>query len=281
MRASIPKGIPHMKIISASRRTDIPAFHADWFMERVTEGFVRWRNPFGGKEIETSLAPEDVAAIVFWSKDFGPMLPHLPGLCERGYRFLFHFTITGLPSVFEPNVPPADESMLVARKLAEQFGPETVLWRYDPILISSITPPDYHRSRFAELASGLAEWSSRCYFSFPTFYGKVVRGFARLERDKGITCIDLPVEEKVALACELAEIADSFKVQMLSCCGDYLVSERIQKAHCVDAELLTRLYPDRALALKHKGTRKECGCFESTDIGAYGTCGHECVYCYA
>ena len=90
-------------------------------MDRVDAGFVRWRNPFGGQEIETSLAPEDVAAIVFWSKDYGPMLPHLPGLYERGYRFLFHFTITGLPSIFEPNVPPAEETIPVARRLAEQF----------------------------------------------------------------------------------------------------------------------------------------------------------------
>lgn len=270
-----------MRIISASRRTDIPAFHADWFMERIEEGFVTWRNPFGGKEIVTSLAPEDVAAIVFWSKDYTPLLPHLPGLYQRGYRFLFHFTITGLPSVFEPAVPSAEVAIPVARSLAKQFGSETVLWRYDPVLISNLTPPDYHRARFAELAPQMAECSSRCYFSFPTFYGKVSRRFAKLEDETGIRCFDLPLGERIALADDLAEIAESCKIRMLTCCGDYLLSERIGKAHCVDAELLSRLYPDRMFALKQRGTRKECGCFESTDIGAYGTCEHGCVYCYA
>lgn len=270
-----------MRIISASRRTDIPAFHANWFIDCVNAGSVTWRNPFGGKEITTSLAPEDVSAIVFWSKDYSPLLPHLPDLYERSYRFLFHFTITGLPSVFEPNVPPVEVTIEAARALAEQFGSKTVLWRYDPVLISSITPPEYHRRRFAELASRLAGHTTRCYFSFPTFYSKASRRFAKLEREMGIRCIDPPVEEKIALAHDLADIADGYRIRMLTCCGDYLLSGRIEKAHCIDAELLSCLYPDRAFAMKHKGTRGECGCYESTDIGAYGTCRHGCVYCYA
>lgn len=250
-------------------------------MARIDEGFVRWRNPFGGKEVETSLAPDDVAAIVFWSKDYRPLLPHLPGLHERGYRFLFHFTITGLPGVFEPNVPLAEESIATARQLAEWFGPETVLWRYDPVLISTVTPPSYHRQRFAELASQLAEWTSTCYFSFPTLYSKVVRNVERLKRETGIECVDTPIEDRIALAADLAAVAERLKMRMLTCCGDYLISDRIGKAHCIDAELLVRLYPDRMFTLKHKGTREQCGCFESTDIGTYDTCGHGCVYCYA
>lgn len=270
-----------MKIISASRRSDIPAYHTDWFLERIEDGFVRWRSPFGGRELETSLAPEDVSAIVFWSKDYRPLLPHLTTLHDRGYRFLFHFTITGLPNVFEPNVPPADETVPIAQELARQFGPDAVLWRYDPILISSITPPDYHRARFTELASRLAGYTCRCYFSFPTFYGKVIRSIARLERETGIECIDPPIEEKIALAGDLAEIAASLGIQMLTCCGDYLIWDRIAKAHCIDAELLARLYPDRSFTRTIKGTREQCGCFESIDIGTYDTCGHRCVYCYA
>lgn len=33
--------------------------------------------------------------------------------------------------------------------------------------------------------------------------------------------------------------------------------------------------------LKDKGQRKECGCMLSKDIGAFDTCPHQCVYCYA
>ncbi len=250
-------------------------------MRRIEEGRVRWRNPFGGTEVETSLAPENVAAIVFWSKNYAPMLPHLPVLFDRGYRFLCHFTITGLPRVFESRVPPAEVMVLLARQLAERFGPETVLWRYDPILISSITDAQYHRRRFAELASGLEGATCRCYVSFPTFYGKTIRNTGALRQETGIRCFDVPVQEKIALADELAEIAGQHGITIHACCSDYLLSGRIRKAHCVDAELLFRLYPERMINSRIRGTRKECGCYESTDIGAYDTCPHGCVYCYA
>lgn len=270
-----------MRIISASRRTDIPAFYSDWFVNRLNAGSVKWRNPFSGKEQETSLRPEDVSAIVFWSKNYAPLLPHLPGLLERGYRFLFHFTITGLPREIEPNVPPADEMVEVARALATRFGPDTVLWRYDPIFISAVSGFDHHRGTFTRLARALEGSTSRCYFSFPAFYAKVIRNTAELERETGIACYDVPVREKIEFANELAEVASDHGITMYTCCGDYLIGDRIRKAHCVDGELLFRLYPDRIGPLKQRASRDQCGCYESTDIGAYDTCPHGCVYCYA
>lgn len=250
-------------------------------MNRIKAGVVHWRNPFGGKEIETSLKPEDVAAIVFWTKDPRPLLPHLKFLYNQGYRFVFQFTITGLPSIFEPNVPPADVTIPVFKELARTYGPEAVLWRYDPVLISSITDFDYHRARFEYLASQLSTFTRHCYFSFPTFYGKTIRNTALLEHKTGIKCIDPPVHDKIALADELASIAEHYGISMFTCCGDCLISGKIAKASCIDAELIFRLYPDRRFNTKRKGTRGECGCYESTDIGAYDTCPHGCVYCYA
>jgi len=270
-----------MKIISASRRTDIPAYYSQWFLNQIEAGFVKWRNPFGGMEITTSLKPKDVAAIVFWSKNYDPLLHHLPALYDIGYRFVFQFTITGLPQVFEPDVPPADVTVPIARKLAEMYRPDAVLWRYDPILVSSITDIAYHRKRFAELANALEGSTHRCYFSFPTFYGKTIRNTEQLEQETGIRCIDPIIEEKIALASELAEIAELHGMEMFSCCCDVLISGKVKKAHCVDGELLAGLYPERMVPLRFKGTRQECGCFESTDIGTYDTCPHGCVYCYA
>jgi hypothetical protein len=269
------------RIISASRRTDIPAYYSEWFMRRVDEGYVKWRNPFGGWETTTSLAPDRVAAIVFWSKNYAPMLPYLPVLYDRGYRFIFHFTITGLPTVFEPRVPPAEVTIRVARELAERFGPDTVLWRYDPVLISTITDSDYHRARFAQLASALEGATRSCYFSFPTFYGKTIRNTAALERETGIGCLDLPIADKIALSRDFAQIAARHGIMMKACCSDALITEGIAKAHCVDADLLFRLYPEKMVNAAARPSRKGCGCYESTDIGAYDTCPHGCVYCYA
>ena len=271
----------HRRIISASRRTDIPAYYSEWFLRRIAAGCVKWLNPFGGQQITTSLAPEDVAAIVFWSKNYAPMLPHLPTLYKRGYRFIFHFTITGLPNVFEPNVPPAEMMIPVARELAKLFGPEIVLWHYDPILISTITNAEYHLRRFEQLVDALEGFTKRCYISFPTFYGKTIRNTAALEWKTGIKCIDLPIAEKMALSKELAQIAASHGIDMYACCSDALLCEGIAKAHCVDAELLYRLYPEKMISASIRPSRKGCGCYESTDIGAYDTCPHGCVYCYA
>ncbi len=270
-----------MKVISVSRRTDIPAFYSEWFINRIRAGYVRWMNPFSRAVYQVSLQPEDVSAIVFWSKGYAPLLPYLDELDAGGYRMLFHFTITGLPRVFEPRVPEVDESIRCARILSDRYGSEAVLWRYDPIILSNVTGQKYHIDRFAELCSGLAGAVRRCYFSFVMFYGKVLRNTESLKSETGIVCYDMALDDRMALASILADIAADHGIEMHSCCGDYLLGEKIKKAHCVDADLLQRLFPDRIGDLSANPTRKECGCAESKDIGAYGTCPHGCVYCYA
>lgn len=250
-------------------------------MNRIREGCARWVNPFSKALHEASLRPEDVMAIVFWSKNYLPLLSHLDELDRRDYRMLFHFTITGLPQALEPRVPGSDRLIECARVLSDRYGSDAVLWRYDPIVISTVTDHDYHLRRFEELCSSLEGITKRCYFSFANIYRKVDRNLKALRAETGIVCHDLPVAERLEIAGALAETAFEHGIQLISCCGDYLVNEKIQKAHCVDAELLHRLYPDRIGRLMKLPTREGCGCCECTDIGAYDTCPHGCVYCYA
>lgn len=270
-----------MNVISASRRTDIPAFYPEWFMNRIREGYVRWMNPLSRAVYQVSLRPEDVGAIVFWSKNYLPLLPYLDELDKADYRMVFHFTITGLPDVFEPQVPNTAELVKCACILSERYGSESVLWRYDPVLISSITSEQYHLDRFRHMCSELEGAVKSSYFSFAVFYGKVLRNSQILKNQTGIECMDLPVDDRITLANTLADIAAQHGIEMLSCCGDYLLGDKIKKAHCVDADLLQRLFGDKVGDLATHPTRKECGCYESKDIGTYGTCPHGCVYCYA
>lgn len=270
-----------MKVISASRRTDIPAFYSEWFMNRVRVGYVRWLNPFSNAVHRVSLRPEDVMALVFWSKDYRPLLPHLDELDSHGYPMLFHFTINGLPQVIEPRVPSSQESVACARVLSSRYGAEAVLWRYDPVLISSITDCAYHLRRYRELCSALEGAVQRCYFSFTAFHRKVQVNSQALRRDAGVVCHDLPMGDRVQIAADLANIASEHGIQLFSCCGDYLVGGQIKKAHCTDGELLYRLYPGKIGRLDMLPTREGCGCCECTDIGGYDTCPHGCVYCYA
>jgi len=270
-----------MKVISASRRTDIPAFYSEWFMNRIRAGYVRWVNPFSKAICRVSLRTENVAAIVFWSKNYLPLLPHLDELDAGDYRMVFHFTINGLPRVFEPRVPDAPELLECARMLSNRYGADTILWRYDPVFISSITSPQYHLGRFRKLCAELEGTAKRCYFSFTVFHRKVLRNTDALSDETGIVFYDLPRDDRIELANALADIASEYGIQMLSCCGDYLLSGKIKKAHCTDAELLNRLYPDKVGFPEEIPTREECWCCQCTDIGAYDTCVHGCVYCYA
>lgn len=270
-----------MKIISVSRRTDIPAFYSEWFMNRIRAGYVRWENPFSKAVYNVSLQPEDVMALVFWSKNYIPLLPHLDELDARSYRMLFHFTINGLPQVFEPRVPDAAKLVECAHALSDRYGADAVLWRYDPVLISSISDRDYHLRRFKELCGALEGAVKRCYFSFTVFHSKVQRNTSLLRKEKGIVCHDLPLADRIEIAHALVDIASNHGIEMFSCCGDYLVGGKIKKAHCTDAELLYKLYPEKIGRLDTLPTREGCGCCECTDIGAYDTCPHGCVYCYA
>ena len=100
------------KIISVSRRTDIPAFYGDWFMNRLKEGFVGYINPFGGQKYIVSLKPEDVICFVFWSKNYEPFIEKLKIIEDMDYKFYFNYTITGLPNIFECNLVEKELSLI-------------------------------------------------------------------------------------------------------------------------------------------------------------------------
>jgi hypothetical protein len=268
------------RIISVSRRTDIPAFYGDWFMGRLKEGFAGMVNPFNGQKYFVSLKPEDVTCFVFWSKNFGPFLDNLKAIDKMGYKFYFNYTVTALPNVFESNVD-KQSAIETLKQLSKIYSPQHINWRFDPIIISSICDRDFYLRAFEKLASEFAGLVERCYFSFVTNYYKVKRNFEVLEKNKGVTITDCSEDFKIELANELASIAECYGIQMYSCCGDYLIGNKIQKAHCIDGSIIESLFFPDGLQYKEKPTRDQCGCTESTDIGTYDTCPHGCVYCYA
>jgi hypothetical protein len=268
------------RIISASRRTDIPAFYGEWFMRRLEKGFAGVVNPFGGRKYIVSLKPQDVACFVFWSKNFGPFLENLKIIDEMGYKFYFNYTVTALPGVFENNVEKraAIEGL---KQLSRTYSPRHINWRFDPIIISSVSGRDFFIKAFEELASEFEGLVERCYFSFVTEYGKVKRNFEELERASDLKITSCGEDFKIDLANELSEIASRHGMGMFSCCGDYLVNDCIRKGHCVDGNVIESLFFPDGFIYKEKPTRKDCGCTESIDIGTYDTCPHGCVYCYA
>ncbi len=267
-------------IISASRRTDIPAFYSEWFMHRVRAGYCKVRHPFSKKEILVSLKPEDVVGIVFWTKNFEPTLKYLDELERRGFFYLIHYTITGLGNNFEPRVPALEQSLDLFRGLSERIGNERMLWRFDPIVITEKVGAAETLERFDSIASKLHGHARRVYFSFMQDYARVtsrMKSYAQTTRDR---VLDSDAKEKLMLSQRLTDLAHAKGLSIHACCQPDLVGFGIEPAHCIDAALMARL-TGKIVAGKPAPTRKSCGCDFSVDLGAYDSCPHLCWYCYA
>lgn len=275
------------QIISASRRSDIPAFFGKWFLEKVQQGEVTVHNPFSGREYNVSLKPPDVAAIVFWSKNYRPLLPILKTIAPLyGNRLLFHYTINAFQKkakgLFEANIPCTENTLETARLIAERYGSQTLLWRFDPIIFSSVSPPRERLETFQLLAENLSGVVNRCYISFVDLYGKVQRRFRHLTQTTGIHFDSPSLEERIEFSTRLVAIAKQNGIQLFTCCeDDLIVIPGLSKGHCIDSRLLQQLYPEQEFTTEIRPTRTGCGCYASRDIGRYDTCRHRCLYCYA
>ncbi|EFL52066.1 protein of unknown function DUF1848 [Solidesulfovibrio fructosivorans JJ]] len=268
-------------IISASRRTDIPAFYARWLVNRLRAGFCEVVSPFNAAQVSrVSLAPEDVDAIVFWTRDPRPLLPHLPELRAMGHEPFFLFTVLANPRELDPKCPAPDVSVPAFAALAAAL-PARITWRYDPIVLTEKTPPDWHRAAFARLAHRLAGLTDRVVVSFLEPYRKIAgrmkplaaQGFAPFPPDE---------EERLRLLFDLRDMAAAHGMRLMTCCQPELYQEAgITPARCVDPDwIAARL--GRPLALgKDPHQRPRCGCAPSKDIGAYDRCLFGCRYCYA
>jgi len=275
------------QILSVSRRSDIPAFYGEWFLQKVREGSVTLPSPFSRRIQAVSLCPEDVSAIVFWSKNYQPFWPILRQIRSLYHsRFLFHLTINGFSgsakSLLEPGSPDTEEALKMARLLSEEFGPEKILWRFDPIIFSNLTPPEERLEAFSQLAGQIRGVTQRCYVSFVDLYGKVKRRFDAVEASGKIRFNKPELSEQVAFLENLKTIATPAGIQLFTCCEDEVgAAVGLPKGHCIDAELLRQLFPYEEFPTQMRPTRPQCGCYISRDIGAYHTCRHACLYCYA
>jgi len=269
-------------IISASRRTDIPAFYAEWFMNRIREGYCTVPNPFNPEQVSRiSLCPADVEAIVFWTRNPRPLLPHLAELDARGYAYYFQFTLMNNPAWLDPKAPPPGISLRIFRELSEAIGPERVIWRYDPIVFTSLTDAAFHRQTYERLARALRSYTKRSVVSLVDFYRKTARRMQDLsERGMEMKEPDRPFLEETMPA--LAATARQNGMELFSCAEETDFSAYgIQPGKCVDDALIRQAFGREVSRRKDPAQRKACGCVVSRDIGMYDSCLFGCVYCYA
>ena len=262
-------------IISASRRTDIPAFFSEWLIQRIREGYVCTRNPFRYHQVSRiSLAPDVVDGIVFWSKNPQPLMKYFHEL--DAYMYYFQFTLNAYGKELESGLPPLERRVETFQSLAERLGKRRVIWRYDPILIQAEYPVSWHIRQFERLTGQLKGCTETCVISFLDSYPSIR---SRLKRH-GIR--EVEEEEKRILAQGFSAIAEENGMRIVTCCEEIDLSDYgIGHSSCIDQSLLSELWGCRIEGGKDKGQRAACGCMESIDIGSYRTCRHGCVYCYA
>jgi len=264
-------------IVSASYRTDIPAFYADWFAHRLDAGYAMVANPYGGAPYRVALTPPAASGFVFWTRNTAPFRPVLARLREAGMPFVVQYTLTGYPRTLEPSVIGEDEALAQMRDLADAFGPRSLVWRYDPVLLSTPTPPAFHRRRVARLAAALAGTVDEVCLSFAHIYAKTRRNLQAAAHRHGFTWHDPAPADKRSLLAELTAIAGDHGITATVCSQPELGGT---PARCIDADRLADV-AGRPLPARRKGNRPGCLCAESRDIGAYDSCPHGCVYCYA
>lgn len=293
-------------VISASRATDIPSFHAQWFMNRLRAGYCLWQNPFNAAQ-QHCISFEKCAAIVFWSKDPRPLLPHLAEIEARGIAFYFQYTLNDYEREgLEPGLPPLRERIATFRELAERFGRQRVIWRFDPIVMGRGLDVGTVLARMRQLAAALGPYTEKLVFSYLDMYKKTQRN---------LKCLDHSLRQPTAD--EAYRIAEGIagmnaalprRLALAACAEDHdLQLFGVKKNSCIDAELLCRLCPENSeiqriyggvpgrqqgslvtlskraprRPVRDTGQRPACGCAPAKDIGRYNTCLHLCAYCYA
>lgn len=307
-------------IISASRSTDIPAFYANWFLNRLKEGYVVWYNPFNQRPMYISF--KNCKVVVFWTKNPNPLIPHLKELDKIGIQYYFQFTLNNYEKeLFEPNVPSLEKRINSFKELSNLIGREKVIWRFDPIIVTPQLPPRQILKRVWDIGNQLKGYTDKLVFSFIDIngYQKVQRNLVKETSQFSKETIgnsELTVEQMNEIAEGLMKIREFWRQEewliSFATCAENIDLEKygIEHNRCIDGSLMKKIFsedrdlvyylnygelPDKNVLfkdefkseplpperLKDKGQRKACGCMVSKDIGMYNTCSHLCTYCYA
>jgi len=306
-------------IVSASRCTDIPAFYADWFFDRLKKGYSVWKNPYNNDQ-KSHICYDDTRFIVFWSKNPVNLIPHLPYLKERGIGTYIQYTLNGYGPELEHNVPPVDERIDTFRRLVGELGFGHVIWRFDPLILTDKIGIDDLIDKIAYIGDHLKGYTEKLVFSFADIaaYRKVRSNLENSHISYKEWTTDKMIEFGKRLVALNQERGWDYQ---LATCAERITLDGIEHNHCIDERLIIRLahddaalmdymdvkicpmpeadlfgdmpvLPERALVLdngtyalygytKDKGQRELCGCMKSRDIGQYNTCPHLCEYCYA
>jgi hypothetical protein len=299
---SVPAQTP--VIISASRATDIPAFYSDWFIDRLKNGYVRWKNPFNGVPLYISF--ENVRLVVFWSKNPKPILKHLDYLDKAGINYYFQYTLNDYDKEkIEKGVPKLTERIETFKILSERIGKDKIIWRFDPLVLTDTIDIELLLKKIEGIGNLLHNYTNKLIFSFADIkqYKKV---FNNLQKSS-TNYREFTEAEMLNFASGLQKLNGKWNFE-LATCAESIPLEHFGIIHnkCIDDDLIIKLFPEDKILMdflgvkitapdifnpeshlektkdnRDKGQRLFCSCIVSKDIGEYNTCPHFCEYCYA
>jgi len=279
-------------VISASRRTDIPAFYMKWFMKQIKNGRFEVVNPYNRHVSIVPATPDKVHTILFWSKNFGPFIKNGFGekLRKMGYNVFFNFTINSEEPLLEPNVPALEERIRQLKYLCRNFDSGSISWRFDPICFYKTKDGKIHDNLndFNYISSKASKYGiKRCITSFMDDYQKIRKRIAKIP---GFAFIDPPIEIKSEIVLKMKDELSDKNISLHTCCEKELLSilpenSGITKSSCIPNDLLMKLFGGSLSLKKDSGqrTKNGCGCKVSADVGSYSLhpCYHNCLFCYA
>lgn len=261
-------------IINTGSRTDIPAYYSEWFYNRIKDGYVLVRNPYYPTQIlRYRLTPDVVDVICFCTKNPEPMFNRIKEI--EAFRQVWYVTITPYGRELEPNVPNKENVMESLRRLSDMVGVPAVIWRYDPIFISDTYSVDVHIQSFEQMAEYLSGSVSTCVISFIDLYEKTKRNFPGVK--------EVTKQDGIQIGKAFVAIGKKYGIQIRSCCeGTYLEPYGVNVTGCMTQSVIEQAIDcNLDIPKSKKPAREACSCLLGNDIGAYNTCGHGCLYCYA
>lgn len=286
-------------IISASRATDIPAFYAKWFAERLKAGYVMNKNAYKGYITKINL--DKARVYVFWTKNAEPLIPYLHMLDEKNIGYYFQYTVNDYSTQIEKHVPSLNKRIDTFKRLSDMIGPERVIWRYDPI-VTGIMSVEEHLNKIENIGNQLKSYTNKLVFSFLDDYGKAKVNLIKtgLFNINNINTAVPNIIQEEELARGIAKLCNTWNIQASTCAENNTFHQYgITRNCCIDPVLIDKLFSTKDPLLnkymsqfrvnntidptkaKDKYQRKLCGCMVSKDIGTYNTCLHDCAYCYA
>lgn len=306
-------------IVSASRSTDIPAFYCDWFFHRLNVGYSVWTNPFNGVKSYVSYAK--TRFIIFWSKNPRPLIDYLHILEEKNIKCYIQYTLNDYENEKLEKVPSLATRIETFKLLVERLGVGSVVWRFDPIILTDDISIDDLLMKVQNIGDQLKGYTQKLVFSYADIqsYRKVK---SNLERN-GIPYHEWDESQMEEFAKKLSVMnKERGWNYTLATCGEKIDIKKYGMEHnrCIDGDLITEIawkdselmnfmkvkienvptpslfgdveIPPGAILLpenhyfisahkKDSGQRELCGCMAAKDIGEYNTCPHLCEYCYA